>query len=600
MSLLTSDQLNRLQSILETLSDQQIIWVSGYLYGLINTKSSIQQSTNIFKKEKRLSSKSIERIVLVSSSQTGNARRIAEQLRDDFIRSGSDVVLFNAGEYKFKKIAESKLLILITSTYGEGEPPEESVAFYRYLFSKRASRMENTNFAVFSLGDRSYEHFAKIGKDFDKRFEELGAHRVCDRVDADVDFQIIADAWRKKIVPLFTLKKSMNFKTNKCDEFQKNIFLDKKNVFYSKEFPLIARLLNRQKITSRHSIKDIHHLEIDISDSNISYQPGDALGVWYENDPDLVNEFLELLNFTGQEMIKIKGEPILLSEALKKHYELTQNTSVIVKNIAILSRNKLLLNLFNNKKQLNIFLAKTPIIEMFHTVSLKLIPEDLLKILRPIQPRFYSISSAQSEVGEEIHITVSLVRYQINGRFRLGGASSYLINRLQENDKIRIFIESNDNFRLPKDSNISIIMIGAGTGIAPFRAFMQQRSSDKALGKSWLFFGNLKFIDDFLYQTEWQDYVKRGVLNKINTAWSRDQDHKIYVQDKLLENAAELWSWIQEGAYVYVCGDAKHMARDVEHALITLTLNQSNMNSEQANDFWNEMRVQHRYQRDIY
>ncbi|WP_159714690.1 NADPH-dependent assimilatory sulfite reductase flavoprotein subunit [Blochmannia endosymbiont of Camponotus nipponensis] len=595
---LTAEQLDYIQSFFITLSSAQLIWISGYLWGLTNVVVS-DKITDISKNAKTADVCFNKKITLISASQTGNARQLAEQLRDDINLVNLDVVLFNAGDYKFKQIYKETLLIIITSTYGEGEPPEEAVALYKYLFSNRAVRMENTHFAVFSFGDQSYEYFAKAGKDFDCRLEELGAHRLCDRVDVDVDFKEAANIWRKKIVLLLknkimTATSIFNQSNNICGIKRVN------HVIYNKECPLVAHVLTRQKITSRNSLKDVHHLEIDITDSNLHYQPGDSLGVWYENDVDLINELLELLNLNGTEQVKIKEKLISLREALVKYYELTHNTPVFVKNIATIAQDKMLIDLCNNQEKLNKFILNTPIIDMMHRVSITITPQNLLQILCPMKPRFYSISSAQSEVGEEVHITVSVVRYTTNERFRTGGASGYLVDRIQENDEIRIFVEANNNFRLPKSPNVPVIMIGAGTGIAPFRAFMQQRSVDAASGKNWLFFGNLRFTDDFLYQIEWQRYFRDGLLTKIDTAWSRDQHDKIYVQNKLLTNSVALWSWIQEGAHIYVCGDAKNMARDVDKALVILTCKHGGMNVDKANEFWHEMRMQHRYQRDIY
>ncbi|ADV33566.1 sulfite reductase [NADPH] flavoprotein, alpha-component [Candidatus Blochmanniella vafra str. BVAF] len=614
MITLTPDQLSRLQSILNTLSRDQLIWVSGYLWGLINvnrftdTTVSISTQNQVSSTKQRLSQLS-DKIIIISASQTGNASQIAQKLYNDCIKSGLNATLFNARDYTCKNISEIKLLVLIISTYGEGDPPEEAIPLHKYLFSQKAMRMEDTSFVVLGLGDRSYEYFAKAGKDFDRRFEELGAIRLYNRVDLDIDFEDAANIWRKEIIEVLQNRISSDvtiFNSFSDKTIQKSAVVSSENCgdysVYCKEFPFIACLSNRQKITSRNSMKDIHHLEFDISGSNLLYQPGDALGVWYENDYDLINELLELLKLTGDEWVNVKGQSMILCEALKDHYELTQNTSIFVEKIATITKNKMLLDLMTDRKKLKIYVLETPIIEMIRNISpdITLTAQNLLLALRSMRPRFYSISSAQLEVGEEIHITVSAVRYRVNGRLRSGGASSYLVDRLKENDKLRIFVEPNHNFRLPSDFSASIVMIGAGTGIAPFRAFMQHRVLNQATGRNWLFFGNLRFIDDFLYQTEWQRYVKEGVLSNIRTAWSRDQDHKVYIQNKILEDGSELWDWIEEGAYIYVCGDAKGMAHDVEKALISLTSKYGNMSTNQANDFWDTMRTQHRYQRDVY
>lgn len=603
---LNKEQLDSLQSIFLTLSNVQLIWISGYLWGLSsniiqNTDNKIDDFHKASKTE-NINSSSILKIVVISASQTGNARKIAKQLRDSCVAANLDVTLFSAGNFKYKKISTVKFLIIIVSTYGEGDPPEEAISLYKYLFSKRAPNMKETCFSVFSLGDRSYKYFAKAGKDLDNRLEELGAHRLQERVDVDLDFQDTANTWIKKIIFLFQEKLNIE-RINTQSSKASKIISQQNNNIYCKDIPFLAYLSTKQKITSRLALKDVHHLEIDITNSNLIYKPGDALGVWYENDSCLIHEILELLHLTGNEQVEIKEKLMPLSEALCLYYELTQNTPVIVKNIATVTQNKVLLDLLldDNIEELNKFCLTTSIIEMIRFISIKLSPQDLLQVLCPMKPRFYSISSAQAEVGEgEVHITVGVVRYKINGRVRIGSASGYLVDRLQENDSVRVFIVSNNNFRLPKQSDTPIVMIGSGTGIAPFRAFMQQRSSDGALGKNWLFFGNLRFVDDFLYQIEWQRHMKNRLLTRINTAWSREQNYKIYVQDKLLQNGAALWSWIQEGAHVYVCGDASCMAHDVEQSLITLVSKHGGMNVEKAKEFWDDMRVQRRYQRDIY
>ncbi|HBQ81028.1 MAG TPA: sulfite reductase subunit alpha, partial [Erwinia persicina] len=369
---------------------------------------------------------------------------------------------------------------------------------------------------------------------------------------------------------------------------------------YSKEAPLTASFAVNQKITGRDSDKDVRHIEIDLGDSGLRYQPGDALGVWYENDPLLVKELLELLWLKGDEPVSVDGITLPLTEALQKHYELTVNTPQIVEHYARLSRNEALLAETEEKARLQQYAQNTPIVDMVRYAPTELNAEQLTGLLRPLTPRLYSIASSQAENETEVHITVGAVRYEIEGRARAGGASSYLADRLQEDDGVRIFIEHNDNFRLPASPDTPVIMIGPGTGIAPFRAFMQQRDSDGAGGKNWLFFGNPHFTEDFLYQVEWQRYVKDGLLTHIDLAWSRDQKHKIYVQDKIRAKGAELWRWIEEGAHIYVCGDANRMAKDVEQALLEVVAEFGAMDIESADEFLSELRIERRYQRDVY
>lgn len=585
------EQLARLQSAIGDFSPTQLAWLSGYFWGMVNQQPQVQVVAPAVPAQ--------ETITLISASQTGNARRLAEQLRDDLSAEKLNVNLVNAGDYKFKQIAQEKALIIIASTQGEGEPAEEAVALYKYLYSKKAPKLDGTAFAVFGLGDTSYERFCQAGKDFDNRLNELGAQRLLERVDGDVEYQEAAAQWRKQLTGV--LKQRIPAGTGTVIVSAQNRSVNEIfSTSYTKQAPLTAALATRQKITGRGSDKDVRHIEIDLGDSGLRYQPGDALGVWFENAPELVDEVLNLLWLKGTEQIEVNGQKLPLREALIGHVELTQNTSVIVEKYAALAKDEKLLSLIADKQALQQYAHNKPIADMIREAASQPEAQQFIDLLRPLTPRLYSISSSQAEMENEVHLTVGVVRYEIDGRVRTGGASGYLADRLQENGDIRIFIEHNDNFRLPADPRTPVIMIGPGTGIAPFRAFMQQREADGAEGKNWLFFGNPHFTEDFLYQVEWQRYVKDGLLTRIDLAWSRDQQHKVYVQDKLREQGEEVWRWIEEGAHLYVCGDANRMAKDVEHALLDIISEHGGMDSEQADEFLSELRLERRYQRDVY
>lgn len=588
---LTPEQLAKLQSAIGEFSPHQLAWLSGYFWGMVNQQPGTVAVTP--------APAAAASITVISASQTGNARRVAEQLRDDLTAAGLGVTLVNAGDYKFKQIAQEKLLLVVASTQGEGEPPEEAVALHKYLFSKKAPQMAGTAFAVFGLGDTSYENFCQTGKDFDARLAELGGERLFDRADADVDFKSAAEAWRKQIVDV--LKQRVPQAT--AAQTQVSVAGSVAQIVsspYSKESPLTASLAVKQKITGRNSDKDVRHIEIDLGESGLSYQPGDALGVWYHNDPDLVEEIIGLIWRTGDETVTLNDQTMTLREALTERLELTQNTTVIVEKYAALSRDERLIELLADKHQLQQYAQTTPLPDMIRQAPADLDADQLVALLRPLTPRLYSIASSQDEVGSEVHITVGVVRYEVDGRARTGGASGYLADRLEEDGELRVFIEHNDNFRLPANPQTPVIMIGPGTGIAPFRAFIQQRAAEGAEGLNWLFFGNPHFTEDFLYQVEWQRFVKDGVLSRIDLAWSRDQKHKVYVQDKLREQGAEVWRWIEQGAHIYVCGDANRMAKDVEQALLELLAEHGGMDAEQADEFLSELRVERRYQRDVY
>ncbi len=586
------EQLARLQTAVDDFSSHQLAWLSGYLWGMVNqnTVTSTPVSAPVPQDET---------ITIISASQTGNARRLSEQLREKLLSEKLNVNLVNAGDYKFKQIAQEKILVIVASTQGEGEPAEEAVALYKYLHSKKAPSLNETAYAVFALGDSSYEKFCQAGKDFDTQLAQLGAKPLLARIDADVEYQAIADAWIEELsqllkarVPTQSTHQLVAAQVGSVDEIHSSP--------YTKTSPLTASLSVNQKITGRGSLKDVRHIEIDLGDSGLRYQPGDALGVWFDNDPALVEELIGLLWLTGDEKVQVAEQSYTLRDALTHHLELTQNTPLIVEKYANLSKDETLLGLISDKQALLHYAQNTPIVDMVRQAAAQPTAQEFVELLRPLTPRLYSIASSQAETEDEVHITVGVVRYDIDGRARTGGASGFLADRLKEGDELRIFIEHNDNFRLPDDSTKPVIMIGPGTGIAPFRAFMQQRDNEEATGKNWLFFGNPHFVEDFLYQVEWQRYVKEGLLTNISLAWSRDQAQKVYVQDKLREQGEEVWHWIEEGAHIYVCGDANHMARDVEQALLEIISQYGNMDSESADEFLSELRVERRYQRDVY
>ncbi|MCX9008962.1 NADPH-dependent assimilatory sulfite reductase flavoprotein subunit [Citrobacter portucalensis] len=587
---LNPEQLARLQAATTDFTPAQLAWVSGYFWGVLNQQPGSNAVAPAPVAE-------MPGITVISASQTGNARRVAEALRDDLIAAKLNVTLINAGDYKFKQIANEKLLIVVASTQGEGEPAEEAVALHKFLFSKKAPKLDNTAFAVFGLGDTSYEFFCQAGKDFDAKLAELGGERLLDRVDADVEYQADAAQWRARLVDVLKGRAPAAPSVQVAASGAVN---EVHTSPYTKEAPLTASLAVNQKITGRDSEKDVRHIEIDLGDSGLRYQPGDALGVWYQNDPALVKELVELLWLKGDEPVTVEGKTLSLAEALQWHFELTVNTGNIVENYATLTRSETLLPLVGDKAQLQHYAATTPIVDMVRFSPAQLDAQALVELLRPLTPRLYSIASSQAEVESEVHVTVGVVRYEIEGRARAGGASSFLADRVEEEGEVRVFIEHNDNFRLPANPQTPVIMIGPGTGIAPFRAFMQQRAADGAEGKNWLFFGNPHFTEDFLYQVEWQRYVKEGVLSRIDLAWSRDQKEKVYVQDKLRQQGAELWRWINDGAHIYVCGDANRMAKDVEQALLEVIAEFGGMDIEAADEFLSELRIERRYQRDVY
>lgn len=585
-------------NLLPTLTPLQLAWLSGYAWSQASGVEQPLVGQHLAANLTVLSAEPFS-ITVLSGSQTGNAKSVADKVAAELTEAGIAVKRVALKDYKAKTIADEKYLLLVTSTQGEGEPPEEGVVLHKLLNGKKTPKLTELQFAVLGLGDSSYPNFCQAGKDFDQRFAELGATRLFERVDADLDYSATAEQWIRDIVAIIKEKAAQASPVVQSIATATTAPVAKESQ-YNKANPFPATLITNQKITGRQSDKDVRHLEFDLAGSDLHYQAGDALGVWFDNDPQLVDEILSLAQIDPTTEVTIERKTQTISTALLSHLELTQNTPAFVKGYAALANNEQLNDLVADNQALQELVQRTPIVDVLHKFLAKLTAEQLVSLLRPLTPRLYSISSSPAEVGEEVHLTVGVVRFEHEGRARSGAASSFLADRVEEDGAVRVFVEHNDNFRLPNDMTKPIIMVGSGTGVAPFRAFMQQRVADEASGKNWLIFGNPHFASDFLYQTEWQQFAKEGFLHKYDFAWSRDQEKKIYVQDKIRENSTALWQWLQEGAYFYVCGDASKMAKDVEQALLDVIAKEGNLSPDEAEDYLNELREEKRYQRDVY
>ena len=587
ISPLSDEQQRQLNQVLSTLNTQQLAWVSGYLYGL--SQSGVQSVVTSAAVAAPGGS-----LTILYGSQTGNAKGVASAIQAQAKAHGLLVTLTSMADYKPKQLKKESHLLVVVSTYGEGEPPESAVDLFEQLKKGKIGKLEGLKFAVLGLGDSSYEFFCQTGKDFDDFLSKAGAERIHELASLDVDYQEAASAWGEQAVNAVASTLSAGAATaSVAGSVQQAVGHSQ----YHKENPFPARLSVNQKITGRDSTKDIRHIEINLEESGITYQPGDALGIWFDNDADLVGEVLALTGLSGDEATA-QGP---LRAALTRHFELTRLHGGFITGLADISGNAALKDLAGDKAQVNALVASAQVVDVLKRFPATLTAEQLVKLLRPLTSRLYSIASAQSEVEEEVHLTVGVVRYpQEDGTVRSGGASSYLADRLAEDAEVRVFVEHNDNFRLPANPDTPVIMVGPGTGIAPFRAFMQEREAQGAEGKNWLFFGNPHFTQDFLYQVEWQRYVKSGLLSKISLAFSRDQANKIYVQDRLREAGLELYQWLEAGAHFYVCGDANHMAKDVQEALLDVISDHGHKSREEAEEYLSELRRAKRYQRDVY
>ncbi|USD65039.1 assimilatory sulfite reductase (NADPH) flavoprotein subunit [Vibrio sp. SCSIO 43136] len=593
---LNDQQIGQLQQAIAELSPQQLAWVSGYFWGISQTETA-GAAAPITQAAAAVAAKPAGKLTIIYASQTGNAKGVAESLLDEAKASGIEAQLFDASDYKGKNLAKETHVIIVASTNGEGEAPDNAMELHEFLQSKKAPKLGNLQYGVIGLGDSSYEFFCQTGKDFDAYLSKLGATSFIDRIDCDVDYDAPAAQWRQQA--LEQVKEALAGDTE-AEVVQLPVGQQATHSAYTKQSPYTATLLTSQKITGRDSGKDVRHVEIDLDESGITYQPGDALGVWFENSSDLANAILDKVGLSGVESVEVDGESLSIHSALVSKYEITAANPQLVTKFSELSGSKKLEKLVADKDKLREYAGNTQIVDVLAEKKTKLSAEQLVGLLRRLTPRLYSIASAQSEVDEEVHLTVGLVEYDKGDEKRFGGASSFLAQRLEEGGEVKVFVENNNNFKLPQDDSTPIIMIGPGTGIAPFRSFVQERDNRDAEGKNWLLFGDRTFTQDFLYQVEWQKYLKSGLLTRLDVAFSRDQAEKVYVQHRILENSAEVWQWIQEGAYIYVCGDATRMAKDVNDALVTVAVNEGKLSQQDAEQFINDLRKQKRYQRDVY
>lgn len=595
---LNDQQIGQLQQAISELSPQQLAWVSGYFWG-ISQNQPAGAAAPINQAAAAVAAKPAGKLSIIFASQTGNAKGVAEALKEEAQAEGIAVELFDASDYKGKNLAKETHVIVVASTNGEGEAPDNAMELHEFLQSKKAPKLPNLQYAVIGLGDSSYEFFCQTAKDFDEYLSKLGATSFIDRLDCDVDYEAPAAEWRKAALEK---AKDMLSAGNEAEVVQLHAGGQPTAAHsqYTKQKPYTATLLTSQKITGRDSGKDVRHIEIDLDESGITYQPGDALGVWYENSAELVDAILAKVGLSGIETIEVDGESLSIRTALISKYEVTTSNPQLVTKFAELSGSKKLEKLVADKDKLREYAGNTQVIDVLGEKKTKLSAEELVGILRRLTPRLYSIASAQSEVDEEVHLTVGVVEYGVGEETRYGGASSFLSHRLEEGGEVKVFIENNNNFKLPQDDNTPVIMIGPGTGIAPFRSFIQERDNRDAEGKNWLLFGDRTFTQDFLYQVEWQKYLKSGLLTQLDVAFSRDQQEKVYVQHRILEHAEQMWQWIQDGAYIYVCGDATRMAKDVNDALVSVAKEHGGLSQEKAEEFINDLRKAKRYQRDVY
>jgi len=584
---LSAEQSDTFRQLTSSLNEVQLAWMSGYLAG-VTAQNGVQTSVPV--KNEIIEKQGLGSITILYGSRTGNGEGLAKKAQKLAVEFGLTTILKNMDDYKPRDLQSEKNLLVIVSTHGEGEPPFAAKELHEFIYGKRASRLENTTFAVLGLGDSSYFQFCKTGTDFDLQLEKLGAKRLANAGSCDVDFQETADQWLRSTLSAFS-----GLEGNKVIVTTSENVETSQN--YSKKNPYQAELLEKINLHGRGSERQTLHIELD---ANLPFEPGDSAGIMPVNTTELVTEVLAITGLDPEVEVEVKNSKTSLFDALKKEFELSKITIDVVKRYLEFAPNEQLAAIFQSPEKLQDYLYGRDIADLFSDYPVILSSQELVKLLRPLQPRLYSIASSPKANPGELHLAVSVVEYENGGRNRRGACSNYLSDFDGNENKIPVFIEKNPNFRLPENDETPIIMVGAGTGIAPYRAFIQHREQTEKRGKSWLVFGNRNFETEFLYQTDWQKFLKSGALSKMDVAFSRDTEKRVYVQHKLQENAAEIYQWLEDGAHFYICGDMKKMATDVQNTLVSIIENQGAMSNYSALDYVNKMQKEKRLQLDVY
>ncbi len=584
---LASGSLQTLRGAVAEFDHDQLLWASGYLAGL--ARSAFAAAAPAAEPSPEAAD---DAWTVFYATETGNCRRLAERLAERSRSAGLTVELQDLSDYRPKALGKVSNALFIVATHGIGEAPDGTEIFFDFWLGERAPRLEQLNYSVLALGDSSYADFCAMGQVFDDRLRALGATAIVERVDCDLDFDAPAGEWAERVVA-------------KAAETAKELAAPGSRPAHlhavpkvsapTREHPFRAGILLNQPITGRGSGKDVRHIELDIESSGLAYLPGDSLGVLPQNPPQLVDTLLQAVKLDGRSEVIVNGETMELGSALAAHKEITVISRPLLETVA--EHHDELRQVLSDRERLTGFFETRQVIDLLADYPKAWSAQELADSLRRLTPRLYSIASSPDANPGEAHLTVGVVRYEEFGRQHWGAASSFLTGGTTE---VPVFVEANERFRLPSQGDVPIVMVGAGTGVAPYRAFVEHRVEHGHQGDNWLVFGERNFRCDFLYQLEWLRYRRDGVLTRMDVAFSRDQQEKVYVQHRLLEQSRALYDWLERGAHFYVCGDANRMAGDVHQALVEVVRKEAGVSDERAQEYVNAMKSARRYQRDVY
>jgi len=592
-------RVRELETLLSDLDADALRWVSGFVAGL-SAERSRQAGSGVANAAPVASPPVADRITVLYASQTGNSRRVAEKLGHALTAAGLNAAVTAAGDYAFKQLADEKFLCVIASTHGDGEPPDDARALLDALLGRRAPKLGQLGYAVLGLGDSSYPKFCETGRVFDRRLEELGGRRLIERMDCDVDFESKAQGWIQQSVEAF-VGASGATAVSRAAPVTAGTEASTDTAVATRDAPLEVEVAVNQRITASGSEKDVRHIELLVPEGRFPYQAGDALGVWLNNPAELIDATLAATGLDAAETVTVDGASRSLREWLTRNREITRVARALIERLAALSGDAGLAALLkpDAAASLRAQFKVWQVPDLLRRYPVQWTGERLVRALHPLSPRLYSIASAPEEVGDEIHLTIAVVDEVHDGLRHLGAVSSQM-QVFEPGVRFLAFVEPNTRFRLPTNTSTDVIMIGPGTGVAPFRGFLQARAASGAAGRNWLFFGGRHLDSDFLYQTEWLSALKKHALTHLDVAFSRDTAQKVYVQQRLRERGAQIYQWLEAGAHLYVCGDAERMAPDVHTALIDIVATEGGRSPQEAEAYIASLASQRRYLRDVY